>query len=304
MQRTPVSPDSGASINDSIAMYTQGRPDLQPILKAFQGVFERRAELVREFAQNPPDLPALDAGCLTRGKPLLDGHPLTGFSEQIDRSRKIMLPALESASINSEDFSRLARAFESQDQNLATLCRAYLDKDQAAMDRIEKQAGVSSGIADLALRFVLGPVLAALSNMARDVLSDIPWKQGFCPLCGSSPCIAYLSRPETVELDALVGGGGQKWLHCSLCDTSWRFRRDACPSCGNSEPGARRIIHEDKHRHERIEACTKCRRYFLCVDLRELAIVPDPKIASLGLMHLDFIARDQGFTPLTAAREG
>ena len=53
---------------------------------------------------------------------------------------------------------------------------------------------------------------------------------------------------------------------------------------------------EDR-RHERIEACHKCKRYLIGMDMRAQVEETSTEVAEIGLMHLDAIAQEKGFLP-------
>jgi FdhE protein len=101
------------------------------------------------------------------------------------------------------------------------------------------------------------------------------------------------------DLDQLVGGGGKKFLHCSLCGHDWRFMRNTCPACGNDENESREVFYTDNAKFERIEACHKCGKYCLNVDMRECEPLPDLDTIQIGLIHLDIFARENGLEPIS-----
>ncbi|MGE4298026.1 MAG: formate dehydrogenase accessory protein FdhE [Desulfovibrionaceae bacterium] len=299
------SPQTGAettsSVQESVTQYGENRPALRPILEAFKSVLEERAALARAFAAEAVALPDMDPERFGHGVFLLAEMPLTSLAGWIDASWRAMLPALERAMPTGKGFALLRKAFATGDADPVALCQAFLDRNQQPVLDAAGRLGIEPGIAHYGVETVLGPVLAGVAAQAAPHVARGSWNQGTCPICGSFPSVAYLARPEPTEVEALVGGGGQKYLHCSLCGHEWRFRRDACPACGNHDPGSRRMIHEKDQRHERVEACTKCNAYFLCIDLRELAVAPDMHVAPLGLMHLDVVARKEGFVPVAPA---
>ena len=61
-----------------------------------------------------------------------------------------------------------------------------------------------------------------------------------------------------------------------------------------------RSFTSDDVRHERIEACHKCGKYCLNVDLRECEPQPHLDVLQMGLIHLDIHARSNRLTPVTA----
>ena len=286
------------TIQESVHRYVELRPALGPILTSFQGVLETRAELIRQFSGEPLDLPAIDPRRVAQGLPVLAEAPLFGLEDWLVRSWRTMSKAMNASMPSGEGFAALLSLLEQGKADPVDLARMFLDRDVERMKQAAGELGLDPGLLRYGLEIVLGPVLAAVASKVREQLKKISWSQGTCPVCGSFPSIAYLAKPEKVDLESLVGGGGQKYLHCSLCAFEWRFRRDACPACDSGESGIRRIIHEEKKPYERAEACTSCKAYFLCLDLREYDEEPNLDVAPLGLMHLDFIAAREGFLPL------
>lgn len=125
------------------------------------------------------------------------------------------------------------------------------------------------------------------------------WTHGHCPICGSTPSIALLAPADAENSEYLVGGGGRKYLHCSLCGNDWHYARTACAACGNDDSETREIFHQDGMKYERVEACHKCGKYMLTVDLREYAEPPHPDAIQMGLIHLDVLARQRQLVPVS-----
>ena len=157
---------------------------------------------------------------------------------------------------------------------------------------------------------MLGPVLRALVELSphgdgKEAPWNVEgtWRQGYCPVCGSGPSIAYLDRPVFDEKNAfLAGGGGKKHLHCSLCGTDWTFRRGACPFCGEEGAGVMEILKEAGNAlGERLDWCTRCKTYCPTVDLRERDTAPDLDALALGMLHMDMVAAQKGLQPLHPA---
>ena len=102
------------------------------------------------------------------------------------------------------------------------------------------------------------------------------------------------------DSEFLKNYGGQRWLRCSLCGMSWRFKRVACPECGTEEPADLEFFTIAGRDHEKAHACKKCKRYLVGLDVRELVDVPDPDVAVLGMLPLDILVQDKGYAPLAA----
>ena len=188
------------------------------------------------------------------------------------------------------------------DTALKTLAEDLLREDVPALEKTAAGISVPLPVLLFAFGFVLGPALHALvaASEGKPWEAEGAWRQGYCPVCGSFPSIAYLERPVFEEKNAfLAGGGGKKHLHCSLCGTDWIFRRGACPSCGEEGSGVMEILRESgEAQGERLDWCMKCRTYCPTVDLRERVDTPDLDALALGLLHLDMVAAGKKLHPL------
>ena len=114
-------------------------------------------------------------------------------------------------------------------------------------------------------------------------------------MCGALPTIGWMDKPTIDEKNAfLAGGGGKKHLHCGVCGADWKFRRGACPACGEEGSGVMELLRESSSAHgERLDWCTKCKSYCPAVDLREREFVP----------NLDALARAWHDAYMVAARK-
>ncbi|MFI3271581.1 MAG: formate dehydrogenase accessory protein FdhE [Pseudomonadota bacterium] len=204
------------------------------------------------------------------------------------------------------------------------LADAIISADGASIEKIAKAAdltgGLSADILYFAAHFIISPALHALVMRSVPAVAEnadldeqevnkkmMPawdkhsaWKQGYCPVCGAMPSISYLDRALMDENNEfLAGGGGKKYLHCSLCGSNWHFRRGACPACDKEGADVMEIMREEKGESgERLDWCTKCKSYCPAVDLRARGSRPDFDTLALGMMHLDLIAAKKKLKPL------
>jgi len=242
--------------------------------------------------------PAMDAERLRAGIPLLADVDMAAWGPQLLSAATTMLPLLGRSFPIGDDIRLIEKAIDNEAIDLARLGESLLANDETSLAQYAQAVGVSPTTLGFAAKIVLGPVVAGMAVALRDALAAMPWTQGYCPVCGSAPAVATLARREQTDLEHLVGGGGGKMLHCSLCGVQWRFRRDACPACGETDHHQREFFHEQGQPHERVEVCNKCRTYLLCVDLRELDFEPVPRALPLGLVHLDIVAQERNYRPM------
>jgi len=304
MTQTIEVPKGPQAVSETLERYCLQRPQLEAVLQPFKPLLEERARLAESLASREIDLHWLDMARLepgNQGVPLLSGAPLDFLASWVELAAETMLPVLQRAMPHADRLTAVASAIEENSIDLLPCCEYLLAQDHTALEKVAQEAKLDPAILRFALEQILAPAVAAMAARLRQKLTETGWRQGFCPVCGTFPSIATLSKPEPIDLDSLVGGGGKKFLHCSLCGHDWHFRRDACPACENADPGTREMLHAQKARQERIEACTRCKAYFLCIDLREYSQDPDLSVAPLGLMHLDVIAAQKGYVPLAPA---
>jgi FdhE protein len=135
------------------------------------------------------------------------------------------------------------------------------------------------------------PVLEALPEVAGAL--PIAGEERYCPVCGGPPQVSVFT--DTAE--ALVTG--QRHLVCARCAAEWAFPRMTCVACGETE-SARLVVLADKDQlpHLRVDACERCKRYIITVDLR-LEPRAVPLVDELAAIPLDLVAAERGFTKVT-----
>ena len=246
------------------------------------------------------EVPAVDAARLVAGVPLLVDEDLSSWVEAMKTSRDELLPKLIEVLRLDADAAKALHDYLADSANLVGLAQARIEGNWKHFENTSVQLGIEQTSSLLYIsETVFGPVLCAMVDGMGKSLSSLSWDQGYCPVCGSSPSITYLSPREVSDLDHLVGGGGKKFLHCSLCGHDWRFKRNACVACGNDENESREVFYVDDVKHERIEACHKCGKYCLNVDMRECEPHPHLDVVQMGLIHLDIFARKHELVPVT-----
>lgn len=129
---------------------------------------------------------------------------------------------------------------------------------------------------------MLTPLGMARGRVLRPHVGDAVWNRGYCPVCGSWPGIARVRD-------------GAREMTCSFCATTWRYASSQCPFCEAS--GTRGQTYAmPGFATERVVVCRRCNHY-----LAEIEGDPwpgmSPEVASLALVPLEMLARQQGHTP-------
>ena len=265
----------------------------------FGPLLREKASLGDEFAAGKTAPPALDPARLAAGVPVLTGQDLSPWAEQLRRSAEILLP-LTARALGMEDavLDRFTECFEDS-KNILGLAQARIEGNWKHFENTSVQLSTQPDMVLYVTETVSSPTFNAIAVTMGEPFSRESWGHGHCPVCGSSPSLAMLVPGDTTNSEYLVGGGGAKYLHCSLCGQDWRYRRTACAACGNEENETREILHQDGMKRERIEACHKCGKYMLTIDLREYESPPHPEAIQMGLIHLDVIARQHQLVPVS-----
>lgn len=303
------------NVAQTMADIVARRPVLEPVLRAFEPLLAARVELSAGMGgmlrNSDVLLPEFQRERAGNGVPLLADMPLTGMAGAIRAAAETLLPLLATQQAITPHKAKLEAFFLQPVEKGAadsrdSLAEAVLSGSEEAFALVAEKSGVPPEALDFVAGFVLSPVLRALAGQIDQEGGEAPWdaegiwRQGYCPVCGSFPSIAWLDRPSQDEKNSyLSGGGGKKHLHCTLCGSNWKFRRGACPSCGKEGDGVMEILHESSGAHgERLDWCTQCKSYCPTVDLRERDGIPDMDAMALGMMHLDMVASRRKLRPL------
>lgn len=112
-----------------------------------------------------------------------------------------------------------------------------------------------------------------------------------CPFCGGRPQLSFLQSKES------SAESGNRDLLCSICLTSWEFRRVVCANCGEERPAKLGYFRTPEFDHIRIEACDSCKQYLKGIDLTRLGLAV-PLVDEIYGAPLDLWAREQGYTKI------
>lgn len=277
----------------------QKRPLLEPIVRSFAEVLSEKNRIARQLeTESPFTRLNIDPSRLLQGVPLLAGTSLEVLDEQLNRSFHAMLTVLKRTfSHLAADFSFLESLHRQGRLNLSELSRAYLDGQTSVLDVAAESAKTSEGILAFVLNNTLSTVLQALEPTLKSYVGEVQWYRGYCPICGSMPSVSYLTEAGDLGSEFLKGGGGQKYLHCSLCGHDWRFIRSKCPVCETEDKDLQVYFQSEDERSERVDVCQNCAAYLPCIDLRESTFRPPMDIAAVSMVHLDVWALEKGYHP-------
>jgi FdhE protein len=295
-----ASNQSKNNVSEAVETAIQKRPVLEPIIRLFAELVLETSRIAREL-KVASELSAfnIDPNRILQGVPVLAGKSFDPLHEQLNQSFRAILTVLKRTfSHLAEDFSSIESLQREGELDLSRLASAYFNGESSVIRTAAEWAETSEGTMAMALSSTLSAVLRALEQAMRDYITEAQWYRGYCPICGSMPSISYLAEAGDIGSEFLKGGGGQKYLHCSLCGHDWRFMRDTCPGCDTEDKDLRLYFQLEGEHSERVDICRNCGAYLPCIDLRESAHKMPLDIAAISMIHLDVWASEKGYHPL------
>ena len=130
----------------------------------------------------------------------------------------------------------------------------------------------------------LKPFLEKYCVGIKEEITEERWVEGTCPVCGSFPSIAELRGEE-----------GKRYLVCPDCSMEWAFERIKCPFCNIDEQKKIEYFSPEKEPWYRVMLCKGCNHYLKVLDYREMEKPPVFEVEQLATLHLDVIAKKEGY---------
>jgi len=302
--------------DDPIVKRLHSVVDCSPDLRVAARLYETILPLVRD-ADIHVSLQRLDQSmvraCLASGVPVLCGIGLEVEFRGVDELMLQLVRAVESMAASEKSgcgwkiWQRTSHPQAPDDQAacrslnaMAATIRTAIEDKRLDLDELLGFAasGDYEGLAGKAGTLQLAPGLLrtlaqnalkpALNICRQDIVplaAGVPWDSGICYICGCKATLAELQDNDQV-----------KHLRCGQCGADWRFNRLQCLHCGNMEHTTQQTFSIDGCDNRRIEACDECGGYLKVIT----SFVPTPPellaVEDLATLHLDFIARQRGYT--------
>jgi FdhE protein len=263
-------------------------PFLKSAANAFKEIMISRITLKAKLSPDCPDIhiPQLDYSRFAEGYPWLTEETITSLMDPWGETVEFMiLPLIKAFPKIAAEVMRLREAFTAGDIDLKHCIGTLVEGREDGIFEVASCLGFQPIILKFILGQMLKPFVEKRTESLRPLIANLPWHQGYCPICGVFPEISFLQDVE-----------GERWLKCSLCGYDWRFDRMACPCCGEIDKG-KEFICIDGFEHEWVELCPNCHRYIVGIDLRKQTEVT-ADVAAISMVHFDIFAQQRGFLPI------
>lgn len=282
-RREPIRPEVAAAL-EQLDQLVEARPALRDAA-ALQGAILRAIGRAAPQAGALDMAPARAAEKLEGGVPLLRGErvPLSVHAVQalmIDLCR-----AMREHQDVAGPAGEIAVAIEQGALDVEALVQEVLGGQGEAIRERAAALGVGADMLCTLLRFSLFPALERLASQLGP-LRVAPWRQGYCPTCGSWPLLGeYRGLEQT------------RFLRCGLCATEWPFDRLLCPFCGSRSHDDLGYLHVEGEEQKRAATCERCRGYIkMLATLTPIAPL-ELIVLDLATLHLDIVALEKGYAP-------
>jgi FdhE protein len=189
----------------------------------------------------------------------------------------------------STDAERITKALKNKKIDLLELLKQGDSNNTEYISALARNLGVKEDVLIFLVKNSMKPIFEAYAKELGTYVDQERWWKGYCPICGSEPCIAELKNVGGVE--------GARFLVCSSCSFEWRYKRLQCPFCGHEAVKGAKYFHTEKEgKAYRIDVCEECRRYIKTIDTNELGEEVIPIIEDAGTLYLDILAEKEGYT--------
>jgi FdhE protein len=199
---------------------------------------------------------------------------------------KLRLPWLSSMPEPDAAARRIRTALEENTLEAGALLSHVAAGDKEAVASVSKNLGLDPGLTLTLAQNALKPALRAWCRQLTPLSRGIPWHKSNCFMCGAAATLAELQENDQV-----------KHLRCGSCGADWQVRRLQCIYCGNEDHRTLPRLFEEKDiERVHLEACDKCKGYLKVIAAFTPALVEMLAIEDLATLHLDYIAKERGYT--------
>lgn len=275
-------------MDTSIKYYIETFPQYRATLEFLQSMLNFQAELAQKIKPGQPKLKRSRAiEQWDSKKPLFSGETMYPIDPVLFQEALTTLrPLLSSDKATQEALDRLLASTAMSPPNIKALLNELDTMGEPRIQHLADDLAITSDALVFLLQTVLSPFLEKASQPYRKWIEIAQWRGGICPVCGSEPVMARLTREE-----------GRRILTCSLCRTEWTFDRLRCPFCESEKesPKLNNYFTVDDDKVHRVDCCDQCHRYLKTVDERKVDYPINVWAENIITAHMDTLAIEQGY---------
>jgi FdhE protein len=172
------------------------------------------------------------------------------------------------------------------DESAISLIKAVIEWDIESLSHIADEAGADPAVIAIIGQSATMPVLLAVGRRLMPGLTDFPWQEGYCPICGSWPLLSELRGLER-----------QQWLRCGRCCAAWQSRHQRCVYCDNTDHQKLGYMAPEAERESRrVITCDDCSGYLKAFATVSPYGIEDILRQDLASIELDVAAIDAGYS--------
>lgn len=264
-------------------------PHSRDILDALKPVILGRIRILGTLRLKDAVVGKIDRARLKGGVPVIrqaalmpDGAAIREVALSILPDMKKGLPAV------AGDLETLEEGIRKGVVDVTGILHSFPENFRESVDGLAGRVSVEPSAVDFLLRTVARILLEKRAGELEELLKDMDWDKGYCPVCGALPAVSMVQEK-----------GGQRWLHCAQCGHEWRFSRVICPCCGHEGQKGMTYYFVEGRDRESAFICEKCDKYLITLTKVGNLEDSDFEIAAMSLVHLDMIMQEKGFTPMT-----
>jgi FdhE protein len=308
MRKTLTDQGRLCGVDEALADIKTRRPALADIAASLALLIRARQAAASALPQTSLLGVSPNPACLSLGRPLLGdlleglaGEPGQEVCERFRSAAKSVLPAAAQAfPAIAPDLAKVAVALD-RDPGMAAALLRGLAPGGPGMGLAARAIGASEDALGIAAAETLFALLTHEAGLLADMVDQDGWRRGHCPVCGGGPDAGLLAVGGGEESEFLIAKAGQLWLHCGQCGVLWRFPRLRCVSCGCEDHKKLELLvaGEGMQDHERAQLCHECGQYLNMVNMVDRSDRLNPEMLAAALLHLDVLAQEKGFKPLT-----
>jgi len=283
---TTLTPPSAEQIRNAARQLIDRNPDYAAILNFYTEVFVAQENTRSRIDLEVAPVPAAQLAAKRAGQlPLVEPR---AFPIDVATSRQLLTAINDLAQGAGADLgasAALLASAQARDAQLPEkLFAALLEEDEAALTEMaERISAPAAHLAFLTYHALRPSLTLGAERMAANLDAASSWAQGYCPICGSPPVLAFLKAD------------GRRALVCRFCWQAWDTPRRFCPLCNNQNVRGQNYFAAEGSAGWRVDCCEACKGYIKTVDTREIGRFFYAPLEQVATLHLDIKARELGY---------